>query len=284
MRFSLPMKTISACDFDLKSTIESGQIFRFFKVKGGYAVSHAGNLFFIRQEEDSLAYTGCAGAFLKEFLSLNPPIEEVKQALSKDTPISKAVKASPGLRILSQDPRECILSFICSAASNIPKIQRSLNFISSTMGKAQSLEVEEGMVEMSAFPGPGSIKDIELVKRSGCGFRARYLIEAEKRLSQRWIESLRSKEYKDAKEELMTIPGVGAKIADCALLFSLGHSCAFPVDVWIERAMREAYPQAKGLSIKGIEEFGRERFGKHAGYAQQYLYHWKRNLEKGSKD
>ncbi len=267
------MPSIRIKKFNLKDTLDSGQLFRYWPHEDGYLIGQRGSLFFVRQERDKIEFEGCKRGYLTEFLGLNDPIEETLKDLREHTHIIKAAKAYPGIRLLNQDPWECLIGFICSSASNIPKIKRNMDGMSKLFGR----QLRARGAERHSFPDPGGINDLEKIKSTGTGFRAKFIHGANKMVTDDWLSSLKKKPYFDAKKDLMTIPGVGSKISDCILLFSLGFREPFPVDVWIQRAMNEMYPQTKGMGPKNIEVFGRGLFGKNAGYAQQYIYHWRRN-------
>ena len=126
---------------------------------------------------------------------------------------------------------------------------------------------------------PEKIDYVDDSRNLGLGFRAKFVGNAFKKIDREWLGSLRSKPYEEAKQALIALPGVGPKIADCVLLFSLEFSQAFPVDVWIKRVMEELYFNSQKTPEKKIAEFAQEYFGKNAGYAQQFLYHYRRLLK-----
>jgi len=269
------MPTITAKRFNLKDTLDSGQLFRYWPHEDGYLIGQRKSLFFVRQQGDTLEFEGCDKRYITEFLGLNDPIAETIRSLKGHKHLIKAAKQYPGIRLIKQDPWECLIGFICSSASNIPKIKRNMDGMSNLFGD----RVETRDETRHSFPDPGEIDDLGKIRSTGTGFRAKFIHGANKIVTDNWLSGLKKKTYPEAKKELMKIPGVGSKISDCVLLFSLGFREPFPVDVWIQRAMNEMYPQTKGMDPKKIEEFGRGLFGKDAGYAQQYIYHWRRNLK-----
>lgn len=238
----------------LKDTIESGQIFRWQPHEGGYLVSHAGEHFWVR-EEGKLYHQGTSKKFINEFFNLKEDHQKIKKELAKDPKLRPALEAHD-LRILKQDPWECMIAFVCSQNSNITRIRKNMEDIA-----------RQG----EGFPRPGEINVKKL--KTKLGYREKYIQQINKQVTEEWLKKLKSVKYEEAKEELMTLPGIGPKVADCICLFSLGHGEAFPTDIWMQRAMKELY----NIQPKQIHEF-KKRWGRHAGIVQQYLYHWRRNL------
>lgn len=268
------MQRLRAEGFSLKTTLDSGQLFRYWPHEDGYLIGQRKTLFFVRQKGDLLEFEGCDKGYLRVFLGLDDPIEDIMKGLKDHRHVTRAARAHPGIRLIKQDPWECLIGFICSSASNIPKIKRNMEGMANTFGEPLS---RRG-TQKNSFPDPGEIDDIEKIKAAGTGFRARFIYSANEMIADDRLARLKNISYEDAKAELIKIPGVGSKIADCVLLFSLGFKQPFPVDVWMQRAMNELYPQTKKMSKEEIEEHGRDIFGPNAGYAQQYIYHWRRNL------
>lgn len=259
------MKSIQTKDFSLKHTLESGQLFRYSQENNGWRINHGKNSFYVEQNYDKLVFKGIKKEELEEFLGLKQDFKKIKKELSRDNCIAGLFEQLKGLRIMKQEPWECLIGFICSSASNIPKIKMNLNLITQNFGRN------------GRFPLIGELNDIELLKDCKAGFRAEYLFKTNKIATEEFFKKLNDMSYEDAKKELIKLPGVGEKIADCVLLFAYNKFEAFPVDVWMKRVMEELYLK-KETSVKKISEFGRHKFGRYAGYAQQYLYHWRRKV------
>ncbi len=253
---------IKVKDFNLINSIESGQIFNFSKENNKYTVRHAGQVFEAEQKGDALVYKGNK-EFITNFLSLNENFGPIRTHLLKDPITRMAYNKYPGIRILKQDLWECLISFVCSSASNIPKIRKNIELLSKNFG------------DKNNFPKPGRIDDLKLIKECKTGFRAKYIYEINKTMNKSWLEKVKKSDYPAAKQMLMELPGVGEKIADCVCLFALGHHESFPVDVWIKRIVEDNYLKKKATHQE-IQEFAKNKFGKYAGYSQQYLYHWGR--------
>ena len=256
------MGTIIVEDFDLGHTLESGQVFRFSKDSEYYFVLVGGKKFNIKQVGSKLAFNGVDRKFVNSFFRLNEDYKLILKSINKDEHLDNAIKEYYGLRLMKQDPWENIVSFICSSCANIPKIRINLNLLSEFFG--------EKLSNGYSFPVIGSLTDLEKLKEAKSGYRAKYLFEANKLVTQSFIEEVKSLDYQSAKEKIKSIPGIGDKVADCILLFSFGFDQAFPVDTWVQKALVEKYGQ-KG-NMKSLQNFGQEYFGKYAGWAQQYLF------------
>ncbi|MBI2565006.1 DNA-3-methyladenine glycosylase 2 family protein [Candidatus Woesearchaeota archaeon] len=262
------MNSIILNDFSLQHTLESGQFFRYTKDNDGYRIITKAQSFFIKQKDQQLLFDTNVD-FVKELFSLNEDFNSIKNHLIKDKLISKAVNKYTGLRLMKQDPWECLIAFICSSASNIPKIKKNIDLLSQKFGKETQ---EKGFYY---FPKQGKINDLKTIRACATGFRAEYIFNANQIVNNSFLNKLGKLSYEDAKKELMQLKGVGEKIADCVLLFAYGKQEAFPVDIWIKRVIEKHYLGHKA-STKLIQQFGQKKFAPYAGYTQQYLYHWER--------
>ncbi|MBI5065187.1 8-oxoguanine DNA glycosylase [Candidatus Woesearchaeota archaeon] len=259
---------IKVKDFNLKHSIESGQIFNFEQKDEGYLVKHSDKAFFVKQEGNNLFYEGNKD-FITNFFGLNEDFSKIQAHLKKDPLTKKALKKYPGLRLLHQDLWECLISFVCSSASNIPKIKKNIKLLSENFGEKKN--------GTCLFPKPGKINNLQTIKDCATGFRAKYIYEINKIVNEDWLEKVKKADYSKAKEMLIELPGVGEKIADCVCLFALGHHQSFPIDVWIKRVIEENYLK-KQSNYKEIKEFAQKHFNPYSGYSQQYLYQWRRLL------
>lgn len=278
------MPELTVNNFNLVHTLECGQIFRVRKIDDWYYINTRDRFLKVGQKGNRLEFYGVTEDFLIHFFSLDEPFEQILAEINKDKRINEAISRYRGLRLIRQDPWECLISFICSPASNIKKIKSTLDKLSEYFGKKLALDG----VESCAFPEPGRINNYAKVKKSGAGFRTRYIIEANKdgaAWTNSFVRVLKTLPYEQAKNELKKILGVGDKVANCVLLFSLGFTEAFPVDVWIKKVMQELYFHNQIVPNRTIEDFALSYFGKYAGYAQEYLYHYRRTLNpKDKKD
>ena len=259
--------------FNLEHTLECGQIFRINKIDNWYYVSARDRFFKICQMKNEIEFHGASKEFITYFFSLGENLSEIYKEINKDRYIEKSIDKYRGLRILKQDPWECLISFICSAASNIPRIKSKLNTLSKSFGNQVSI----GGIYNYTFPEPGNINNYKKIVNAKTGFRAKYIFEANNSINIKKLNSLRDLSYESAKNELKKINGVGDKIADCVMLFSLEFSQAFPVDTWIKKTMQLLYFDNATVSNERIRKFGVDYFGTYAGYAQQYLFMFSRN-------
>ncbi len=273
---SAQTSSIRVRDFQLGYTMECGQFFRYKRSGDCYYVHCRDKFFRVWQEGDRLLFSGVDKDSIEHFFSLDVSLEDILSELPLDRHTRKAFQLYRGLRLIRQDPWECLLSYLCSIASNVPKIQRCLDGISRAFGEEVGLDEVKGY----SLPRPdqmvGTRCNVPLLKGIGLGFRAMYIHEVSQRVDVPYLEALRNLPYMEAKKRLMKLPGVGEKVADCVLLFSLDFLEAFPVDRWIERAIRTFYFKGRKVSSRDIQSFARDYFGRYRGYAQQYLFHYSR--------
>lgn len=201
---------------------------------------------------------------------------EIKKVLSKDAVLKEAIKFADGIRILNQDKFELILTFIISANNRIPMIERAVEKISNLYGK----EIEYNNKKYYTFPKIKDMKDLSLedYEKLGVGFRAKYLYNTVRMLSENgeeYLDYISNLSMDNCHKELQKLSGVGPKVADCIMLFSMGKTAAFPVDVWIKKAMIFFY-NMEDMSLNKIREESIKMFGENAGLAQQYLFYYAR--------
>jgi N-glycosylase/DNA lyase len=258
---------IPAPDFSLLHTLESGQLFRFETVAEGFLICHRDKAFVVSQEGDALIVHASTPNVTKEWLSHFFALDE-KPPKAVDAYSRDALLYCSGMRVCRQDPWECTVGFICSQNNNIKRIRQLMTGLAKAYGK----KIKVGAYSAYLFPDPGKMRDDEKLDAIRSGYRKKYLLAANN-LTDEGLASVRAMSIKQAKEELLTIPGVGPKVAACILLFAYGHKQAFPIDTWVRQIMTEEYGCT---SEKEIEEKAAKLFGKNAGLMQQYLFHYKR--------
>ena len=234
----------------------------------------------------------CLEPLLQSYFRLDDDIEAIYREIIGDPRVAAMVSRYTGLRLLRTEPWECLISFICSANSNIPRIHANIEAVSEAFGQPLTLD---GHTRYT-FPSPERLAEAgeAALRGLGLGFRAPYVAQAALIVARGELdlESLRHMPYRDAKDLLMELPGVGPKIADCVLLHSLDKLEAFPIDVWVRRALAEWYfPSTDSGPGQGKKpppdrvmlEWALEHFGPYAGYAELYLFHGRRlnNKEQG---
>lgn len=273
--------------FELKDIFECGQCFRWNKEKDGSYIGVVGNnVIKVYKKENELTFKSIGETNLKElvtyYFDLERDYEKIKQKLSKiDENMKKSIEYGKGIRILNQDLWETIISFIISANNNIPRIKGIIERISKTYGKEIIFEGKS----YYTFPTVDELSkaSVEDLRKLGLGFRDVRVYETTKMIKEKQIvlEHLsKEKDFSKVRNTLLTLSGVGPKVADCILLFSsLKRWEAFPIDVWVRRVMNELYignkEEAK-VKKEQIEKIAYEKFGTLAGIAQQYLFYWKR--------
>lgn len=216
---------------------------------------------------------------LKEYFDLDRDYSNIKSIISvNDDNMINAIEYGYGIRILKQDPWEMLISYIISAANNIPRISKTIENISKTYGK----KIYFNSKEYYLFPTPEELSKAtrEDLRNLNLGFRDKYVFAATKDIVDGKIDldAIKKLPYKEAKKELMKISGVGAKVADCILLFSMNKIEAFPIDTWIKKVMVSLYNTKN--SLKDIEMCAENKFGEYAGIAQQYLFYYMRENKK----
>ncbi len=214
------------------------------------------------------------GALMKtaDYLNAGTDLSEFRQAFADDPCIGPAVRGYAGLRLLRQDPWECLVSFICSATSNVPRIKLNVGAVAADIGRR--LGPSAGDFEFPAAPAVAVLGERRL-RELGLGFRAKYVVVAAEMVARGDLDlmALRRQSYDDAKERLMGIHGVGEKIADCVQAFSLDKPEAFPIDRWTRRALEKWYGLSPRLNNSAAGEWARNHFGRYGAIAQQYMFH-----------
>lgn len=279
---------LPATDYDLAATLNSGQVFR-WRQQGEFWMGVVGDKCVrLRQERDGISAEMDAEThdwdLLRKFLQTDVDLENILQTFPDDEPMNRAVTACRGLRILRQDPWECLASFILSATKQIVQIRQIVAMLCSNFGEEISECSETKPGDLSrAFPSAQRIAGLTEKDLRDCrmGFRAPNLLAASRHIAEGKLEleTLRHRSCQEARVELMKLRGVGEKIADCVLLFAYGFDSAFPVDVWVERALRTLYFPRRRVNEKTLLKFAANHFGPHAGYAQQYLFHYMRTCQ-----
>ncbi|MCQ2479457.1 MAG: DNA-3-methyladenine glycosylase 2 family protein [Clostridia bacterium] len=201
----------------------------------------------------------------REYFDLNTDYSTICKNLCSDKWLNKAISAYAGIRILKQEPWEALCSFIISQNNNIPRIKGIIERLCAEFGE----KLPNGDF---SFPSAEklALETVESLAPLRAGFRAKYIIDAARKVADGTVdlEKINTMPIESARLELQKISGVGPKVAECTLLYGFGKKEAFPVDVWVRRIMGELYPDGLPQCTKGVE-----------GIAQQYLFHWRRNVE-----
>ncbi len=267
-------------NFELKDIFDCGQCFRWNKTENGSYIGVAyGKVIEVEKiKEDVMIYNTNMDEFYKiweEYFDLKRDYKKIKDKLSEDPILKEAVRFGEGIRILRQEPFEITLSFIISANNRIPMIKKVINNISEKWGE----EIIYKGKSYFSFPTMEQLKEATIEELEGCsaGFRAKYIKDTVSKIYNKeqdleYIKTLDDDQCHDAMKEFN---GIGPKVSDCIILFSMQKYSAFPVDVWVKRAMQHFYV-APDVSLPKIRIFAREKFGELSGFAQQYLFFYAR--------
>lgn len=273
--------------FELAHIFDCGQCFRWNKQQdGSYTGIFKGNVLNVQKDNNAVTFKGRCNGDIQEvvtdYFDLNRDYEQIKKTLSKiDENVSDSIKYGEGIRLLNQDLWETIISFIISANNNIPRIKGIIERLSVTYGNP----IEWNGQTYYTFPTPEQLKNVTVgdYRKLGLGFRDVRLYETTQKILKKEVDLEKLHNEPNTviiRDELLTLSGVGPKVADCILLFSdLKRLEVFPIDVWVRRVMNDLYIKngdETKVNKKQIEQIAKEKFGNLAGIAQQYLFYWKR--------
>lgn len=276
--------------FEPKHIFECGQCFRWIVQKdGSYTGIVRNNVLNVKKENNNIIIKSYGNENLEElcneYFGLKTDYEKIqKELLTKDSDMEEAISFGKGIRILKQDPWETTISYIISANNMIPRIMKSVELISQKYGK----EIIWNNKKYYTFPTPEELSKatIQDLRLCGVGFRDKYIYEAVRKILLKEIKLNELQNIDDInllRKELCKIKGVGDKVADCIMLFSMSKMQVFPVDVWVRRIMNEMYIKSedeKKVNKKIIRELAKEKYANNAGIAQQYLFYWRRENSK----
>ena len=273
-------------DYDLPGTLTSGQAFRWRSQDGAWEGVIGEHWVQLNQTPDGIAARTATPvtdwSWLRHYLQIHVDLDSILLTFPDDEPMRASVLACRGLRLLRQDPWECLASFILSSTKQIVQIQQIIALLCERFGKP--LVVPPGHAPAFAFPTAERLAACAETDLRGCkmGFRAPNLLKTAKVIAagELNLESLRTRTTHQARAELINLPGVGRKIADCVLLFAYGFQDAFPVDVWVMKGLKQLYFAKRRPNAKRLRQFADSHFGPNAGYAQQYLFHYMRTVKR----
>lgn len=263
-------------DFDVKETLECGQVFRYKVRDFGYTVYSSDQKADIYcQESGTKIFTNNKKYFINYF-DFCTNYAKIKSSLEANPILKDAIMYGSGIRILNSDPLEMIVEFMISQNNNIPRIKMIVEKLCENYGEKKG--------DYFAFPTLSALKKIplEFFKSIGCGYRDKYLFESIKVLDESFIDRLKSMSTQDARVELMKLKGVGRKVADCILLFGFHKTDVFPTDTWIVKAYNSIYGTNE-TDARKISEHFTAIFGEYSGFAQQYLFYKMRDSKMGEK-
>jgi len=265
MKYSLKNEYIYVEDigfFDLEKTLESGQCFRWKKADNGYLGTAFGKTLYVEQEGETLKLFCSLEDFesvWKDYFALDEDYDSIDAEILACEPILKqAAEASRGIRVLRQESWEALCSFVISQNSNIPKIKLSVSRLCESFGEQlESGEYSFPSAEVIAKLSPEELAPLR------CGYRAPYIIDCAKKAASGELdfEAVKTAPIDEAREILLTVKGIGKKVADCSLLYGFGRMDCFPVDRWMVRAMEKYFPNGSPITTH-----------RYAGIAQLYIF------------
>ena len=261
-------------EVNIDDTINNGQVFLWKKFDSKWYGINGKKILILEDKLDMKS------KYIHNFFRFDDDFQKIKRQLSKDDIMKKAIKNFPGMRILRQDPFQCYISFIVSSNSNIPNIQTRLQKLSHKFGEKTIRDDKEFFL----FPKPEKLANASItdIARCGLGYRSKYVKKAAIAVNEGTINfsSIKKQNYQEARDSLCQVFGIGKKVADCILLFSLDKLEAVPLDRWVLRILQKYYSKEFQISTKTITEKTYdnlhdkivEHFGKYAGYGQQFLF------------
>jgi len=268
---------------NIRETINSGQIFLW---------ENYGNEWFVLDGDDIIMGKQTPFEVLtfskrvKNFFRQDDNYVKILKEITKDKIVKKTSRYYPGLRITRQDPFQCCISFIVSSNSNIPNIRMRLQKLCRKFGTKVRFQKRDFFL----FPEPKRLARATMQELNQCklGYRSKYVLDTSRAIASGEIDldELKKIKYEQAKESLLKLPGIGDKVADCIMLFSLEKLDAFPLDTWMLKILQKYYSDKfcidkKTISKKRYEDVHQnvlEHFGRYAGYSQQFLYKMERDL------
>ena len=297
---------IRAPDFDLEKTLDSGQVFHWEKVGDGFIGAIGDRAVYVEQRGGTLRVLMEGGApatpaqrranksgsqelgppahdSIEGYFALDHPLAEICDSFPKDPVMNTARDFCRGLRIIRQRKWECLATFICSSMKQVAHIRQ----ISLALRKRFGKERKIGGNLVHAFPPPRRLAQASVKELLECklGYRAKNLRATARLVSsgQADLEAWLALPDEELRKQLCALPGVGPKIANCVMLFAYERLRAFPIDVWIERVLKQHYfSHRTKMTAQRLREFTETYFGEHGGYAQQYLFHQARMVSKRS--
>ncbi|MHC1575947.1 MAG: DNA-3-methyladenine glycosylase family protein [Methanosarcinaceae archaeon] len=274
------MYQIPIIDFDLDHTLDCGQVFRWEKKDDWWTGVVRGSVVSVRQDTGAdvlWVNSDLPEGVIRWYFRLDDDLSQILSLINRDQYINAAIAGYRGLRLIRQEPWECLISYMLATASNIPRIKKGIFRLCQIVGD----EIEP---DYYSFPDAGTLANACEDDISDCklGFRASRIIKAAGLVAEGELDldATARLDYPEAKQQLMLVKGIGEKVADCVLLFSFDKMEAFPVDTHVEQVVRSYYGDDEffggTVTKKKIGEWGRSYFGNYCGYAQQYLFYGKR--------
>jgi N-glycosylase/DNA lyase len=271
-------------DFDLALTLECGQVFHWRREGAGWLGVIGDRAVFVEQQESKIKFSPGMEEVARCYFALDHPLTEICATFPDDPAMQAAQEFCRGMRIVRQPAWECIATFITSSMKQVAHIAQ----ISHTLRRRFGRRVDWDGQELFAYPSPEVLARLSEDDLRACalGYRAKNLLGAARMIAEGQVDLAAITHLDDdaARAELCRLPGVGPKVANCALLFGFERLRSFPIDVWIERVLREIYfPRKRKVTASRLRDFAATYFGAYGGYAQQYLFHHARKTWRAGK-
>ena len=272
-------------DFDLEKTLNCGQVFHWEKSGAGFAGAIGSRATYVEQRGNRIQFAGVTKKMITNYFSLDHPLAEICRSFPGDPAMAAAREFCDGLRIIRQPRWECLATFICSSMKQVAHIRQISLALRKRFGALRQIT---NVTHVYDFPGAERLarsSEAEL-RECGLGYRAKNLLGTAHLVAngQADLEAWTKFTDEELRARLCGLPGVGPKVANCVMLFAYERLRAFPIDVWIERVLRQHYfPRKRKVTAQRLKEFCDAYFGPHGGYAQQYLFHHARKGSRGGK-
>jgi len=267
-------------EIDLRATLECGQVFHWGETGGGlWAGLIGGKLVAVREEKRQLKVVRGDGALVARYFAMDHDLAEIYSGFPQDETMLAALDFCRGLRIIRQPAWECLATFITSSMKQVVHIRQMSFALRERFGRAVPGSAWRAYPEASRLAAASE----DELRACGLGYRAKHLRSTAQRVASGEADLTAWGGFDDValREALCTLPGVGRKVANCAMLFGFGRLSAFPVDTWIARIMRRSHWRGrKKPTPLALEQRLASRFGPQAGYAQQYLFHHARMTQR----
>jgi N-glycosylase/DNA lyase len=280
----MKLTRVPAPDFNLAMTLNSGQVFHWEKIGNGFVGTISERAVYVEQgsnvlkvrcgETPSRLPRRALPRIIVNYFALDHPLVAICASFPNDPAMSAARHFCRGLRIIRQPKWECLATFICSSMKQVAHIRQISKALRGRFGDQRKIENQV----VYTFPSPQRISRAseEELRKCALGYRAKNLLATARLVGsgEADLDAWSALPDADLRKRLCALPGVGAKIANCIMLFAYERLRAFPIDVWIQRVLREKYfPRKRKTTAQRLQEFSETYFGEYGGYAQQYLFH-----------
>ena len=270
----MKLRRSAAHDFDLEKTLNCGQVFHWERSGEGFVGAIGDKATYVEQCGDQLRFTGVTAQVIANYFSLDHPLADICGSFPSDAAMMAASDFCRGLRIIRQPRWECLATFICSSMKQVAHIRQISLALRTRFGTEKTMRGNH-VYQFPSAERLGRSNEREL-RECALGYRAKNLLATARLVASGNADLEGWSKLPDAelRARLCELPGVGAKVANCVMLFGYERLRAFPIDVWIERVLRQQYfPRKRKVTAQQLREFCDRYFGGHGGYAQQYLFH-----------